>query len=73
MRQSVTADRYYQTWMADFGRLGYACGSDPSQNTNYLAGQNASAQATAAKKAFLDIWNPMAPSYGQKTYSYTGF
>jgi hypothetical protein len=73
MQQSVTADRHYQNWMADFARLGYACGSDPSQNTNYLAGQNASAQATAAKKAFLDIWNPMAPSYGQKTYSHTDF
>jgi Protein kinase domain len=73
MQQSVTADRYYQNWMADFARSGYACGSDPSQNTNYLAGQNASAQAAAAKKAFLDIWNPMAPSYGQKTYSDTGF
>ena len=73
MQQSVTADRHYQNWMADFARLGYACGSDPGQNTNYLAGRNASAQATAAKKAFVDIWNPMAPSYGQKTYSYTGF
>jgi Protein kinase domain len=68
MQQSVTADRGYQNWMADF-----ACGSDPSQNANYLAGQNASAKATAAKKAFLDIWNPMAPSYGQKTYSRADF
>jgi len=73
MQQSVTADRYYQNWMADFARLEYACGSDPGQNTNYLAGQNASAKAAAAKRAFLGIWNPMAPSYGQKTYSYTDF
>ena len=68
MQQSVTADRYYQNWMADF-----ACGSDPSHNTNYLAGQNASTKATAAKQAFLDTWNPMAPRYGQKTYSYRDF
>lgn len=68
MQHSVTADRYYQNWMADF-----ACGSDPGQNTNYLAGQNASAKATAAKQAFLDTWNPMAPSYGQKTYSRADF
>ena len=68
MQQSVTADRYYQNWMAD-----YACGSDPRQNAGYLAGQDASAKASAAKKAFLDIWNPMAPSYGQKTYSYQDF
>jgi serine/threonine protein kinase len=73
MQQSVTADRYYQNWMADFARLRYACRSDPGQDTNYLAGQNASAKATAAKKAFLDIWNPMAPSYGQKTYSRADF
>jgi hypothetical protein len=68
MRQSVTADRHYQNWMAD-----YACGSDPGHNAEYLAGQDASAKATAAKKAFLDIWNPMAPRYGQKTYSYQDF
>ena len=68
MQQSVTADRYYQNWMADF-----ACGSDPSQSTNYQAGQNASDKATADKKAFLDIWNPMAPGYGQKTYSRADF
>jgi hypothetical protein len=73
MQQSVTADRYYQNWMADFARLGYTCGSDPGQNANYLAGQNASATATAAKETFLDIWNPMASSYGQKTYSRADF
>ena len=73
MQQSVTADRYYQDWMSDFARLGHACGSDPSQNPNYMAGQNASAKATTAKKAFLDIWNPKAPGYGEKTYSDTDF
>ena len=68
MRQSVTADQHYQNWMA-----AYACGSDPGQNADYLAGQNASATATAAKKAFLDVWNPMAPGYGQTTYSRADF
>ena len=73
MQESVTADRYYQAWMADVARLGYTCGSDPSQNPNYAAGQDASVKATTAKKAFLDIWNPLAPSYGEKTYSSTDF
>jgi serine/threonine protein kinase len=73
MQESVTADRYYQAWMADFAHLGYTCGSDPGQNPNYAAGQDASVKATTAKKAFLDIWNPLAPSYGEKTYSSTDF
>ncbi len=48
-------------------------GSSPAQNANYQAGQNASVQAVAAKNSFVSIWNPMAPSYGQKTYSSTDF
>jgi len=73
MQNSVDADRYYQNWMADFAAAGSACGSDPSQNPNFTAGQEASAKATADKNAFLRIWNPLAPSYGQRTYSATEF
>ena len=34
---------------------------------------NASSAVTTAKNAFLGIWNPMAPRYGQRTYSSTDF
>ncbi|HEX9043013.1 MAG TPA: serine/threonine-protein kinase [Trebonia sp.] len=73
MRESVNADRHYQDWMADFAVAGSPCGSDPSQDPNFAAGQEASARATAAKKAFVLIWNPLAPRYGQRTYSATEF
>ena len=33
----------------------------------------ASAMATTAKNAFLALWNPIAPTYGQQTYTATGF
>ena len=73
MQDSIEADRDYQSWMADFASSGSPCGSDPGQDSNYVAGRNASASSTTAKNAFLDIWNPMAPRYGQKTYSSKDF
>lgn len=73
MQDSLNADRDYQNWMADAAGSGAACGSDPAQDSNYEAGQHASVQATTAKNGFLDLWNPMAPGYGQKTYSSTDF
>ena len=73
MQNSVNADRYYQNWMADFAAAGSPCGSDPSHNANFAAGQEASVKATAGMNAFLRIWNPLAPRYGQRTYSATEF
>jgi len=73
MQDSINADKGYQSWMVDFANSGNPCGSDPNQDSNYAAGQDASNAATIAKNAFLGIWNPMAPQYGQQTYSVTGF
>ena len=73
MQDSIEADKDYLNWMQDFASSGSPCGSDPNQDTNYQAGQNASAQATIAKNAFVAIWNPMAPGYGQQTYPSSGF
>ena len=73
MKDSINADEDYQSWMVDFANAGNPCGSDPSQDSNYVAGQAASGAATSDKNIFLGIWNPMAPRYGQQTYSSTGF
>jgi hypothetical protein len=73
MQDSINADRGYQSWMTDFASAGNPCGSDPGQDSNYVAGQDASIAATTAKDAFLGIWNPMAPRYGQQIYSSTDF
>jgi hypothetical protein len=72
-QDSIAADKDYQRWMIDFAKSGTPCGSDPSQDSNYAAAVNASAAATTAKNDFVNIWNPMAPHYGQPTYSSTGF
>ncbi len=73
MQDSVTADKDYQSWMKDFASSGSPCGSDPSQDPGYADAVNASNAATTAKSAFVAIWNPMAPRYGQQVYASTGF
>ena len=73
MNNSLAADRDYQAWMADLVSSGSTCGSGASQDSSYQAGGTASAAATTSKNAFLALWNPMAPRYGQPTYSVTGF
>ena len=73
MHDSITADKDYQGWMRDFASSGSPCGSDPSQDQNYAAAVDVSGQATIAKDAFVAIWDPMAPRYGQQPYSSTQF
>ena len=73
MQNSLHADNDYHAWMADLVSAGSTCGSNASQDSNYVAGGTASAMATTSKNDFLAIWNPMAPRYGQQTYSADGF
>jgi hypothetical protein len=73
MQDSVAADKDYQRWMKDFAGSGSPCGSDPSQDPNYADAVSISNAATTAKSAFVAIWNPMAPRYGQQVYASTGF
>jgi len=73
MQDSVAADKDYQSWMKDFASSGSPCGSDPSQDPSYADAVNVSNAATTAKSAFVAIWNPMAPRYGQQVYASTGF
>ena len=73
MQDSIAADKDYESWMKDFASSGSPCGSDPSQDSNYAAAVNVSGATTTAKNAFVAIWDPMAPRYGQPVYSSTGF
>ena len=73
MRDSIAADKDYQDWMKDVASSESPCGSDPSQDSHYAAALNVSGAATTAKSAFVAIWNPMAPRYGQQAYSNTEF
>ena len=73
MQNSLNADNDYHAWMADLISSGNTCGSNPNQDSNYVNGGTASSDATTSKNAFLSLWNPMAPTYGQQTYTDTGF
>ena len=73
MQNSLNADTDYHAWMGDLVSSGNNCGSNPNQDSNYVNGNAASSSATTSKNAFLSLWNPMAPTYGQPTYTATGF
>jgi hypothetical protein len=59
--------------MKDVASSGSPCGSDPSQDSHYADAVSVSGSATTAKNAFVALWDPMAPRYGQPVYSSTGF
>jgi hypothetical protein len=73
MQDSIAADKDFLSWMKDVANSGSPCRSDPSQDSNYAAAVNVSGATTTAKNAFVAIWDPMAPRYGQPVYSSTGF
>lgn len=73
MQNSLNADNDYHAWLANLVSSRAACGSNPNQDPKYVVAGTASAAATTSKLAFLAIWNPMAPRYGQQTYTVTGF
>ena len=73
MQNSLDADNDYHAWMMGLASSGNSCGSNANQDSNYAAAGNADSAATTSKEAFVNLWNPMAPNYGQPTYTDTGF
>jgi hypothetical protein len=37
MQDSINADKDYQYWLMDLANSGNPCGSDPGQDSNYVA------------------------------------
>jgi hypothetical protein len=62
LRDSLAADRAFIRWGERVGTAG--CGHDD----NYDEGMSQSHSATAAKKVFVNMWNPIAGSYGLPAY-----
>jgi serine/threonine protein kinase len=63
LSSSLEADRDYLTW----ARQQLAGGCTPSdQSSVYNVANGASQVADAAKKAFVQVWNPVAAKYGIK-------
>ena len=73
MQNSLNADNDYHAWMADLASSGNTCGSNANQDSNYAAALTADGASTTSKEAFVHLWNPMAPTYSQPTYTDTGF
>ena len=60
LRNSLDADKDFLTWAQ---QLNPGCTST-AQSSAYNAAYNASQQAGAAKKAFIQAWDPVAAQYG---------
>jgi hypothetical protein len=73
MQNSLDADNDYHTWLADLVNEGVSCPSSSSRDSNYTNAVSADSASTASKQAFVAVWNPMAPRYGQQTYSGSDF
>jgi hypothetical protein len=73
MQNSLNSDTDYHAWMEDLVNSGNSCGANASQDSNYAAAQTADTASTNSKTTFVNLWNPMAPRYGQQTYTATGF
>lgn len=74
IRESITADEYYSRWMkflyANYyytRPIGCPSGTAPL-NGDYTTAQAASGRASAAKQDFVDIFNPIAESFGLQTW-----
>ncbi len=61
LRNSLDADKDYLTWAQQ--QLNPEC-APTAQSSAYIAANNASHQASAAKEAFIRVWNPVAAQYG---------
>jgi serine/threonine protein kinase len=61
LRSSLNADRAYLTWAQQQQTNGCV---PTSQSSAYSAATTAGAEADAAKRAFVRVWNPVAAKYG---------
>lgn len=63
---SVTADRDFARWARD--ELSQGCTRNDQADPGFQAAAGPDDQATAGKKAFVSLWNPMAAQYGLPSY-----
>lgn len=63
---SATADRDFAQWAQD--ELSKGCTQNDQADPNFQAATAPDAQATTDKKAFVNLWNPIAAQYGLTSY-----
>ncbi len=66
---SANADSSYSAWAGDEQTAFNGCTTNDTGDSNYQAATQYDQQATAAKSAFLAIWNQFAPSQGLPGYT----
>ena len=66
MFYSAASDRNYAAWGTALLASGSCQGTAP-QDSNWTAAQQSDSQATAAKTAFVAVWNPVAQQLGLAT------
>lgn len=65
---SATADRDFAQWAQD--ELSRGCTQNDQADSNFQAAAAPDAQATTDKKAFANLWNPIAAQYGLTSYTW---
>ena len=65
LNYSVQSDNAYARWAGD--NLS-SCSTDYNADPNFKAAQETDPQANTSKIAFANIWNAIAPQYGQPTW-----
>jgi hypothetical protein len=63
---SAAADQDFARWARD--ELSQGCTPNDQADLNFQAAAGPDGQATAGKKAFVSLWNPMATQYGLPSY-----
>jgi hypothetical protein len=65
---SATADRDFAQWAQD--EVSKGCIQNDQADPNFQAAAGPDAQATTDKKAFVNLWNPVAAQYGLTSYTW---
>jgi hypothetical protein len=68
---SASADQDFAQWAQDQAQNGCAGGNQ--SDSGFVAATAPDLQATALKKAFIRLWDPLAESYGLATYQQNQF
>jgi hypothetical protein len=63
---SVTADDDFAAWAKD--QVKHGCSANNQLDPHFVAANGPDLQATASKRAFIRLWNPLARSYGLTPY-----
>jgi DNA-binding winged helix-turn-helix (wHTH) protein len=71
LQQSIEADRHYRDAFFEGAQSGSGC--PPRQNASFRLAAQSNARATAAKRQFVAVFNPLAARFGRRTWTPADF